>query len=266
MDQLWEEIQMKQVSIGADLRNMKNLLQLVMIVSVTLFLSESSFSQKSDISEELLIEGKVISVTIEEDNRGVDFNFEIELIFSNKSAKPLILPKEASSLKVWEVYISGSKANMSENKFLYERSIAESVLGEDEDFTKAMWKVEPPTDMVSILKPKQSISYSIVTGAYFEKVQKYSANETWDIVKRISTLWLKLGINIYFDSDIYRKLSDEEITFGERLRKQWASYGILQFGRFYTESIQIDLKSAIIKSSLGLFAQPPKRTDKDFKL
>lgn len=226
---------------------MKNITFILVVISVALFSEKSIMAQKSDVSKELQVEGRLLSAEVEE-NQGGQLSFNLELVFSNKSTKPIILPKDVSELKVWEVYIANSKENLNNTKFLYALAVKESNLGEDKEFTKLMWKTKPPLANVIILQPKRAISYRVKVNASFENEQKYSTNKTWDRVKGVSPLWLKLGINLYFDSDVYRLLPNEKITFGAKLRKNWNKFGEFQFGRIYSEPISLDLSSAVVKT------------------
>ena len=219
---------------------------LLMILIVGVF-NQVEFSQNSDISEQIMVDGKLISAEIEE-SRLTKINLKLEITFSNCLTKPIILPKNVSDLKVWEIFIANSKVNLHNSKFIYVNSLKESLLGEDKEFTKSMIKTKPPSERVVIVKPNQQISYSMDIHFWLEKNRMYSATEVENSMKRIPTFWLKLGINVYFDSDVYRLLPNEKITFGAKIKKNWAKFGVFQFGRVYSEPIPLDFSLAVVKT------------------
>ena len=211
--------------------------------------SQTLLSQKSDVSKQIKVSGDLLSAEIQED-RLMRIDLKLEINFANSSNRPVLLPKNVADIKVREILVAKSEANLNGSKLIYFNSMKESLLGKDKEFEEQMLKGTPPTERVLILDPDQDVSYRLDVLVWLDRDELFRGLEAEHHVEDISPLFLKIGLNLYFDSDVYRLLPDEKnLTFGAKVRNNWAKFGDFQFGRIYTEPIPIDLRSANISTT-----------------
>ena len=186
----------------------------------------------------LLLTGRTTNVQIAEDKDNIVLTVSLDLTIKNESESNIILFWD--KVAVVGHLISQSADPMRPN-VLFRGSALPSTNRSPfwNDLQKQLDTTSPPPDLTRTLRSGESINLSRSTTMSIYKKDFYPAQ--WSEILASSPVWLKVILDM-LPSNLDRTSLSQK-SFGKKLKKKWASFGILQTDLLQSAPIKLDLNN-----------------------
>lgn len=221
----------------------------------------SQAKQKTQTEKDysVVLHNEVKSIELENDSSSSTVRFIITLSQEvvNDGEKPVIFLKDRLELR-------GISLGKSPNTFSLLSKLVLEYHGESVNtslewtkFRNNLDKPSPPTEIVRILMPNESIkSEGIISVTLpkethkgnFSKGNFADERESWANIKQLSSVWLQTNCQVWSLNLETSAKNRDKLKFGKKLQRRWKKYGYLWLDDIVSEPIPLDLSSAVVKA------------------